>query len=330
MNKKLKLATVVVALLMVTAIVVTFEACRKDTRFQNQPTVMKESAIVHPDKIDDMNKYLKDFIVNMQSSKNDDVLSIAEAEWHLTNIANYEYANVVSDYSDIRFDTIYSKVRIENNQITLTNLNLAYEAIAKQICGLYRSLDLDDKNIKYVSTSVHENGDVVTSIIMTYSNSLKWFYFPNDDFCDLYFDDNTNYIANGLAVTELERLFNLLEGKPTEQSSAMRRYYTVTRKQVFYYKDYYDSIANRSRLFNTDCYYTSIPKETMCYLLDSYLGLAVDNAYPLLGECVVMGEVDAVIGDLELTEGITAQVVGHHLLTVSYGMAIFAPMPPEY
>lgn len=324
MNKKLKLATAAVALFMVTAIVVTFEACRKDTRFQNQPTVMKESAIVHPDKIDDMNTYLKDFIVNMQSSKNDDVLSIAEAEWHLTNIANYEYANVVSDYSDIRFDTIYSKVRIENNQITLSSLNDAYEIVAKQIRELYESLNLDDKNIKYISSSVHENGDVVTSIIMTYSNSSKCFYFPNYDFCDLYFDDNTSYTADGLAVTELERLFNLLEGKPTEQSSAMRRYYTVTRKQKFYYKDYYDSIANCSRLFNTDGYfYSSIPKEIMCYLLDSYLGLAVDNAYPLLGECVVLGEVDFKNASKE-------SCTGHHLLTVSYGMAIFAPMPPEY
>ena len=323
MKNYLKLATAVVALVMVTAIVVTFEACRKDAKFQNQPTVMKESAIVHPDKIDDMNKYLKDFIVNMQSSKNDDVLSIAEAEWHLTNIANYEYANVVSDYSDIRFDTIYSKVRIENNQITLSSLNDAYEIVAKQIRELYKSLNLDDKNIKYISSSVHENGDVVSSIIMTYSNSSKWFYFPNDDFCDLYFDDNTNYPANGLAVTELTRIFNLLEGRPTEPSPTNRMYYTVTRTKEFHYYDYYDSIANRSRLFCTNNYYYSlISKDDMCYLLDSYLGLAKEYEENPFGNSIVKG----VVTFLNATK---TDCTGNHLLTVSYGVAVSNPYPPS-
>ena len=36
MNKKLKLATVAVALLMVAAIVVTFEACRKENIYSNE------------------------------------------------------------------------------------------------------------------------------------------------------------------------------------------------------------------------------------------------------------------------------------------------------
>lgn len=331
MNNRFKLATAVVASLMVAAIVVTFEACKKDSKPQNQPTTLTGSVITHPAHICDMNAYLDGFISSMQSCKSNDALSISEAEWHLTNIANYEYANVVSDYSDIRFDTLYSKVMVENNHITLNNLNVAHEAISQQICNLFKSLNLDDKNIKYVNTSISSNGDITTSTIITYNNSSKWFYFPNDDFCDLYFNDYTNYVANGLAVTELERIFNLIEGRPTEQSAGCRIYYTVTREQDFYYADYYDSITHQSRLFNTDGYfYTSIPKETMCYLLDSYLGLAKDFANPISSETVVMGEVDFEEGNHNYTEGNTAPVIGHHLLTVSYGMPIICPLPPSY
>jgi hypothetical protein len=87
------------------------------------------------------------------------------------------------------------------------------------------------------------------------------------------------------------------------------------------------------RLFSTDGYfYDNIPKEDMCYYLDSYCGLAVDNAN--FEESVIYGNVEMIYGiileyepdNLDRTRDCQT---GHHLLTVTYG-CIMGTQQNEY
>lgn len=312
----------VVAVILTLSVV--YYSCQKDET--PVPRMDEKAFITHPSNIEDMNAYLKGFLDKMQGSKSEGFLSIVEAEWHLTNLENYEYANANVEYNDIRFDTIYSDITITSGEITLADLNVAYATIKDKICSLYNSLELDNKNFRYISSNITEEGNIVTSTIMTYNNSSKWYYFQDDDFCDLYFDDNTSYPANGFAVTELERLFNLEVGKPTDPSTN-RVYYVIRDTVEFYYADYLNTNSSDeppSRLFFTRGYfYASIPKEDMCYYLDSYLGLGKENESPLNISYIVKGELEFKAGGK-----IKESQIGYHYLTVYYGLPVMINNPP--
>lgn len=316
----------VVAVILTLSVV--YYSCQKDETNNPVPRMDEKAFITHPSNIEDMNAYLKGFLDKMLGSKSEGFLSIAEAEWHLTNLENYEYANANVEYNDIRFDTIYSDITITSGEITLADLNVAYATIKDKICSLYNSLELDNKNFRYISSNITEEGNIVTSTIMTYNNSSKWYYFQDDDFCDLYFDDNTSYPANGFAVTELERLINLIVGKPTDPSTG-RLYYVVNDTTIFHYNDYPDPTSpSGSRLYNSTGYYiTSIPKEDMCYYLDSYIDLSrIKDPFELryFVEC----KVDFLNAYPENVETSSASCVGNHQLTAYYGLPVMINNPP--
>ena len=312
------------ALIVAAAASVALVSCKKDNAPEKLFANPAGKTYAHPSDIADMNAYLEGFLNKMQSSKTEEYLSLEEAAWHLTNLENYECANANVDYDDIRFDTLCSEVAVANGQVSLSALNTAYQDVKTQIRNLYKGLELDNKNFRYLSSSISESGQIVTSAIMTFNNDSKWYYFPNDDFCDLYFSEDTIYTANTVAVDVLNRLLNLIVGKNTDPNAG-RIYYTDSRTEYFVYSNYPDASSPCGyRLFMTTGYhYHAIPKDDMCYYLDSYIGLGKSLENHVTGPYIVYGNVDFLDAD-------RSQCVGNHKLTCCYGVPIANPNHPLF
>lgn len=318
----------IATLLVVVATTIAMVSCKKE----NQGTLLNNSQSVKaftPPVVDDMNAYLKDFKQKMQNVTRDgnETLSLEEAAWHLSSVANYDFGNVNVEYDNVRFDTLHNAVNITDGVILMSDLAVTYENISTDIDEFYHSLVLENKHFKFIDVTISEQGEVKVCLITTFSEMNRWHYFPDSTFCDQFFSDYVYYYANGNAVTELRRLFNL--NLATDLEVHERNYYIQYRTKVFYFKHWLEDINNycpnslHYRLFCTDGYfYDCIPKEDMCYYLDSYCGLAADNAQ--LEESVIFGNVEMIYGVMPEYEPDNHDrtrdcQTGHHLLTVTYG-----------
>ena len=319
---------IIATLLVAAAAAVAIVSCKKDT-----PSAMLDnkagSQAFNPGHIDDMNGYLKDFKQRLQS-RSEEALTMEEARWHLCALANYDFAHANVEYDDVSFDTLYYHVEINEGNIQMRDLAVAYEAISSGIDGFYHNLAFDNKHFRFIGAEISEQGAVTISIITTFSNAERWHYFSDTPtFCDKYFSDSEIYYADDNAVTELERIFNLILGKDTIPNPDGRVYYVPSVTTRFYYADWHEVPAAycpnpyHSRLYNSDgVFHYPIPKEDMCYYLDSYLGLAVENTSSRYPE-VIAGDVEFYVGPVnQNAENPEEQQVGHHLLYVRYGIAM--------
>lgn len=271
----------------IVAIAVAIVSCKKDdtVALSGQSTA---KAAFAPPQVDDMNAYLKAFKQKMQSAaKGDDVaLSIEEAAWHLSNVANYEYSNANVEFTDLRYDTLYFDVVLTEGKVLMQDLNTVYSNIASDINRLYQDLDLQNKHIRFIKASISEEGVVSTQVITSYTLlSHTWFLdgFYYDTICDYYFSDDSVYIWNTLGAEELERITNLMEGHDyvmsiNDLSGRVYFVYTMTHEFDFRYNlDPYGSpFNNNSRIYAVQAGSNATPslsKDEMCYCLDSYLGL---------------------------------------------------------
>lgn len=325
-----------VAALIVAAIVsVTVVSCKKESlaSLQKQDNPTKE--FFNPQEIEDMNAYLKDFKQKMIESKADESLGIDEAAWHLSSLFNYDFANANVECDDVRFDTIYNTVTVTDGSIQLSDLAQVYEKAGIDIDKFYHSLNVGNKHFRFIGVSISETGIVTVSLVTTFSYFSKYwgdtlYYFPNqayaEAFCDSIFNDSLPYNANGYGMTELERVLNLIESHSIDPMSH-RTYYTLQSERSFYYRNHIDPFGSpyvgNSRLFATlGYYYDTIPRDYMCYLLDSYLGL---------GYQYCPNDNDPVYWSISFEQGdMDAPPVGHHYLTVGYGKKNIAQEQIEY
>ena len=327
-TNKLILATS--AMVVATLVSVAIVSCKKENTNALQDNNSRPAKAFAVPDVDDMNAYLKDFKQKMLESKSSEPISVDEAEWHLSSLLNYDFANANVECDDVRFDTIFNTVTISDCAIQLGELAQAYERIRIDIDRFYQSLMLENKHFRFVDCSITEDGVVTVTIITTSSTNSKWHYFADSTFCDYYFPfENYSYSE---ATSELQRVFNVVLGKDTIPSQT-RTYYVKTRSHVYYFKNWLEDPDNycpnefHYRLFCTKGYfYGEIPQADICYYLDSYCGLANDNCY--YGESVVCGTVEFREGVIPEYEGLSLeieeQLFGHHLLTVGYGWDVHA------
>lgn len=274
----------ITALLVVAATTVAMVSCKKD----NQDVLLNNTQSIKaftPPVVDDMNAYLKNFKQKMkesQNAKDAEWLSLEEAAWHLSSVANYDFANANVEFTDLRYDTIYEQVTITNGQIALSELNSVYQRIATDIDNFYQNLNLDNKHFRFIGVTILENGNVMAIITSTYTLLDHVWYFPNifyaDSICDMLFSEDSVYVWDGLAMTELNRILNLFEHHSTE--STERWYYIQTRSNTFNFQDYTDPygspFAINSRLYSWGTNNYNLTVSQMCYALDSYLELGYD------------------------------------------------------
>jgi len=332
--KKRNLTLAILAMVVATLVSVAIVSCKKeDTAVPTGQRAAK--AAFTPPQVDDMNAYLKAFKQKMQSAAkgDDEALSLDEAAWHLSSVANYDFGHANVECDDVRFDTLYAQVNITNGTVLLSDLHAAYEEISTKIDKFYHSLLLDNKHFRFIDVNISGQGYITISLLTTFTSNDKLHYFEDDSYCDEYFSNSVQYTANAVAVTTLTSLFNLFLAKNTDTDTT-NLYYVTTRTVSFYCTEWYEEPGeycpnnDHSRLYCSGREYNwPIPKAHMCYYLDSYLGLGVENITSA-GPSVISGYVYFRPAD-DLTDEITQQQVGNHVLRVNYGMA-FAHSHNEY
>ena len=327
----------IAALLVAAATTVAVVSCKKENQDALLNNTQPAKAFTPP-VVDDMNAYLKDFKQKMkdsQGSKDGETLSLEEAAWHLSSVANYDFARVNVQYTDLRYDTLYYQVNVANGQVALSDLNTIYESMANDIDAFYQSLDLYEKHFRFIGANITADGVISVSLITSsftpqrYWGDTTWFFESQEEaelFCDDFFDESLNYPANGFGMTEIERALNLIESHPFEQSHEGRVYYTYTRTVGFYFDDYIDPFGSpfyhNSRLLATIGYfYVCMSMEDLCYCVDSYAGLGY-------GEC--QESESPVHWYLEFRETGRKERVGYHHMTVKYGNVIVSQEQNEY
>lgn len=281
----------VIVLLAFVATLVAVVSCKKET-----PSALlnngaqQEKAFVVPE-VDDMNAYLKDFKQKMQTVTRgeDEMLSLEEAAWHLSSVANYDFCNANVEFTDLLYDTLYYQVDVTNGQVAMSDLNAVYADMADDIDEYYQNLDLQDKHFRFIGTSISESGQVRATFTITYTIlDHTWFFI--DDFeafvvCSDFLQQDY-YIWNTTAVDSLEYILNILEGREyimPGEPHPNRYYYVYTMNHVFDYDSYIDPYGSpfymNSRLYAQEADTYAIPEisfNKMCYCVDSYLGLAFE------------------------------------------------------
>ena len=293
--RKSKFFIAILAMVVATLVSVAIVSCKKEDTVAPTGQSAAKAAFTPP-QVDDMNAYLKAFKQKMQSAAkgDDEALSLDEAAWHLSSVANYDFGHVNVEFDDVRFDTLYAHVDVTNGTVLLSDLCTAYEGIHGAIESFFQKLNLNEKHLRFIDAEIAEDGFTVISLITSFVKDSKgwgdchWYPTPylvdpfNDSIaesiCDSLFNEYALYVWNGYGMTELQRLLNLTEHHEISSESSHTSYFTITRVHTFEYLDNIDPYGSpsnhNSRLFGVMGNFNyKIPKMDMCYYLDSYLGL---------------------------------------------------------
>lgn len=325
----------IATLLVVAAVSAVVVSCKKeDTKaWLDQDKNTKE--VFDPIQIDDMNSYLKDFKDKMLSSvksDDDEVLSLEEAAWHLSSLANYDYGHVNVEYDAFIFDTLYAQVNVTNGVVLLSDLRTAYERISADIYKYYQNLNLFEKHFHFINIIISEEGNAMVSLMITFLQSDKdlgdhlWYFGDNAfnyiyEYCPEWFPEDSTYLWNGSAKVKLEQKLNQIESHillPSGSVILPAEYYTLTRTNVFYYYSYFDEYGSPSafdsRLYlgDADYYFTS---DDMCYYLDSYAGLG----YQFIEDNYYIDDEHPVSWSITCGTTYNHLLMGYHNLVVTYG-----------
>ena len=279
----------IATLLVVAAITIAMVSCKKD----NQDVLLNNPQSVNaftPPVVDDMNAYLKGFKQKMkesQNAKDAEYLSLEEAAWHLSSVANYDFANTNVQFTDLLYDTLYYQVNVTNGQIALSDLNAIYASIESDLNAYYKSLNLQDKHFRFIGASISEDGQVIIDMAISYIILDHTWYFDDDYYaalaCYEWFESNVYYTWNTYAIEHLKSALNYYEGKyyvmPGENPTE-RTYYIYNNTVLFNHENNIDTIDSpfygNSRVFAVRSNSSVVPTleiNNMCYCLDSYLAL---------------------------------------------------------
>lgn len=328
MRKKMKLVAVVATLLIAAAGLSTISSCKKDKNTMLEKQIV-QNCIKHPEKIEDMDAYLKDFGNKMLNSKNNEFLTTEEAAWHITAYLNFQYGDVTDDYSD--YDISYKEytIPVSNGLVTLSDLGLLYNNTAKDIVKFYQASMFNDKKILYVQTEIGNTGNVKVTAALTYKESSQLRYFDFDDyvdsvlFCDSLFPNQQGYLWNTEATQLLTELIRHFSHATLRTADYERKYYISIKEDDFTHKDYPGQIY-----YCGCCTYTHyISPQDMCFYLDSYLDIIFENKperYDVV-DCYVY-EVD----NNKDKESPDAPVPYYHGLYIKCGLPIVSSIHPNF
>lgn len=291
---KKKLIYAILAMVVTTAVVMV--SCKKEN--QNVKTDNSSSVVSHfdPSHITDMNAYMKDFKQRMKASKDDETLSLEEAAWHLSCLANIDFCRINVEYNDFLFDTIGMQVNVTDGAMLMTDFCRAYEQMCLEIQQFKKGFNHLDQNMYFIKVSIDDKGKAKIALMTSYIRDSKdlynhqWYFedvWDAVDACSRNFSDDSTYIWNTTAARELQRVLNLFEHHENGNTPIGPMVcYIPTRNHDFNYTNTYDpygsenSYINESRVF-AKRYSQPSPGYIfegleMCYCLDSYLGLGYD------------------------------------------------------
>lgn len=316
--------------LAIVAIAVAFVSCKKDNEnalSQKSYTIQQTSNVR---QIEDLSSYLKDFKKKLTESKADEAYNLDDAAWHLASLANYDFCRINVEYNNVQFDTIEMQINVTDGVVLLSDLNLAYEQICTEIQRFKKEFTHNNQNLYFANVFINGNGDTRLALTTTFVTPTKdtrdhlWYFedsYIYDTVCYFYFDGLTQYPWNGYGETELQRILNLYEHYDNTQYIMC---FIPTRNYSFCYPDWPDHYTGDSRVFAMDASIgatINLPQETMCYCLDSYLGLGYDyiEDNPLYDD---EHPVNWIITDTIIQFQNHKHPTHMHVLTVQYGRPI--------
>lgn len=288
---------IIATLLMVVTTTVAFVSCKKENQDALSNNTQPVETFTAP-QIDDMKAYLKDFRQRMQTSKDNETLSLEEAAWHISCLANVDFCRINVNYDDFLFDTIETRVNTRNGSILMSDLNMVYEQICAGIQQFKKGFNHLDQNLYFIKVSISTEGNAKIALMTSYTVNSKGLYdhqwYFQDVYaaafaCDEYFSVDSTYTWNGLGASELQRILNLYDHHENGSSGSgglISICYIPTRNHTFDYTNTHDPYGtefyyiNDSRVF-AKRYAQPITDYNfdiweLCYLLDSYLGLGYD------------------------------------------------------
>ncbi len=237
---------IVVKILALAVVIFNIIACNKEKvetkTYGEMETVSKE---------DDMNTYLKQFKEKMQSAtKSNEALSMEEARWHLEAVLNYTYGDAGRQVSDIQCDTFYYTLHTDGEEVTLAQLNEAFNALSFEVEKAYSKCDLPDKSILAIQTSFEsesKDGDIVIRSVLSTRGFDLLTWPPRFDSTDYWYPNYYagkcgeyagQYAGERGAETELTRMLN--SRIPIYGCTNGHAYLTdFTEVKIAYYMDMY-------------------------------------------------------------------------------------------
>jgi hypothetical protein len=337
---------IAITIMAILATTVTIVSCKKDnlnTLYQKGYTIQQAADIR---QIEDPQAYMLDFKKKLSESKDCEAFGLNDAAWHLACLANLDFCNINVQLDDFQFDTVEMKVNVSDGIILLDDLRSAYQQMCTKIRQFQKVFNHCDQNLYYINVSISADGNAKIALMTSFNTSSKdlehhqW-YFSNLGAvltaCDEYFSDNSTYVWNGLAATELQRILNIYEHHEYQipVHGGYQMVYFPTRNHTFDFTNtspdpygspfYEDSRVFRMKGSNYANY--CLEDIEMCYCLDSYLGLGYDymNDYLYTNEHPVCWSVnDTTIIHLNNLK------THYHRLYVEYGNPISINPPGPF
>ena len=255
-------------------------------------------------KEDDMSAYLKQFKEKMQSAaKGNETLSMEDARWHLEAVLNYTYGDAGHQTSDIQCDTFYCTLHANGEEVTLAQLNEAFEALSYDVEKAYGNCNLPDKSVLAIQTSFesgNKSGDVVVRSVLSTRGLVLPPWPPRFDSTDYWYpcydmgkcgEYQWQYAGERGAETELTRMLNLrISGHECANGHAYFTDYEEIEKAYYMdsflvdplspcgYKIFMETIYNHQP-------YSCISPEEMNYYLEK--GDELMNYYSPAGKVIV-------------------------------------------
>ncbi len=335
--KRTLLKSAMLAMIFAAAVMAT--SCQKEKGKEENT----EKAVSHFNpanlQIEDMNAYLEGFKEKMENTEakgGNETMGIEEAAWHLSSVANHDFAQVNAPHDTLRFDTLYCHVSVTDGMINLTDMCSLYEEMSNAIIGFKKSLVCENPNFWFIRTTISENGDVTIPLItMFVANDGKywgnpyWFfgsYDEADSIFALYLDNSITYYADDNAKTTLQYMLTMEASFQITDNA----YFTDYGNNTFYYEQYPDldsPFEFKSRLYaSTNIFHNPISYYNMCYAFDSYAGLAWDYATYMGGKVPVCFQIKFWPSDFDKTP--SGPQVGNHRLILQYASVVYPNQEP--
>lgn len=263
----------------------TIVSCQKDNTPTNQSSGTIKQAF-QPPQVDDLLSYLRDFKQTIQSRGNDETMTLDEAAWHLSSLANYDYGDVRSEFSDFHYDTLYSQIVVNNGTVSLADMNTTYGSIVGMVESFYQNTDLEDAAPRFIDVAIDGNGLVTVALMTSYRNypGHTWYFT-----CDMVLDSilnslgipgDTCFLTWDGFINEQKRVLNILSSYSLQHNSGNdgRIIYVGARLDTLEYNQHHDPYGSPFYFNSRVLYYLGTPTElcynVFAYTIDSYLDLA--------------------------------------------------------
>lgn len=273
------------SVIMLAAMTFSVASCQKDNYQANQRSSANKQAY-QPPQVEDMLAYLKDFKQKIQSRGGDETMTLDEAAWHLSSLANYDYGDVRCEFSDFHYDTLYTHIAVSNGSVSMAEMSNTYSSVATAVESFYRNTDLVDAAPRFIDVAIDDNGMVTVALMTSFRNypGHTW-CFPSDFVLDSILNslgilNDTCFQTWDDFIYEQKRVLNILSSYTLQYNSGHdgRLIYTGVRIDTLEYNQHQDPYGSPFYFNSRVLYYLGTPVElcynVFAYTIDSYLDLA--------------------------------------------------------